>query len=678
MGKKPKKRTKKAGRPAAAPETSKARPGWERPALVAVMTLLFVGLPLLPHHPLSFLPAVLYWPLYLGAVAGWWLHLVKERDWFSPPEKLVPRITESAGLILAFGAFGLLKLVGFHPSGTDENIYYYMAARMADGAIPYRDFFFSHPPVHLLVPTVVFGVLGFSVTVANAIPVLAQALAGLFLYLTIRPSSRVLAFVALVLHFTTYQVLMGSTDMNGENLMTAFLMAALLAAVRGRLLTSGVLAGLGLGCGLYGLAGVLALAVAAAFTSRKAIARYSLGFAAGFGGVMIPFAILGGAGFVEGVFSYHLAKPVKGGDRVPLFGSANPFAVLNAFFNNLSAYLSSKGFGKSLYFHAPGYLAAMLAVALMGGKALMKWWKPTTGTDAESKDTWYGSLTPRDLLSGTPEGMVKVTVLAAGLFLLEYSALNEFYDFYAVPMLSLLSVPAAYTLYRVYLGVRDARKPTGLAIPVVLLVLFALHGTWAGHLNRSLWPQEIKNTGKVVEYDWREPWVMPALSSLSRTLFFEDRRVKGEVTPYYRHFVWNKRLTFSTVDEIANHIRAHSSADETITGASTIAPLVALRADRRMAADEADTNSKRFKSGVLTEREFFEAICSDNVRYIVSAPRSKFTTKFMQAHPFIRQNFTREREFVDRQLNHFRGFSIVLYRRIDRDGLPQGRVCEPQ
>lgn len=674
MGKKSKRRENKAARP----PSPAVPPGWERPALVAVMTLLFLALPLLPWHPLFFLPAVLYWPLYLGAIAGWWLHLVRDRGWFSPPEEVIGRVMESAGLILAFGAFLLLKLVGFHPSGTDENIYYYMAARMADGAIPYRDFFFSHPPVHLLVPTTVFGVLGFSVGVANAIPVVAQALAGLFLYLTIRPSSKVLAFVVLVLHFTTYQVLMGSTDMNGENLMTAFLMAALFAAVRGRFFASGLLAGLALGCGLYGLAGVLALAIAAAFHTKKSVARYSLGFAAGFGGVMIPFVILGGSGFVEGVFSYHMAKPVKGGDRVPLFGSANPFAVLNAFFNNLSAYLSSKGFGKSLYFHAPGYLAALLAMALILGKALVNWWRPDAGSRKEGAEPWYRSLTPRDLLSGTPEGTVKIAVLVAVLFLLEYSALNEFYDFYAVPMLSLLSVPAAYTLYRMYLDVREARSPKGLAVPVTVAVLFALHGAWAAHLNRSLWPQEISDTGKVVEYDWREPWVLPALSALSRHLFFVDKRVKGDVTPYYRHFVWNKRLTFSTLDDIADHIRANSTADETITGASTIAPLVALRADRRMAADEADTNSKRFKSGVLTEKEFFEAICSDNVRYIVSAPRSKFTRRFMQANPFIGRYFTREREFVDHQLNHFRDYHIALYRRVDVNGLPAGRVCEPQ
>ncbi|NOZ00899.1 MAG: glycosyltransferase family 39 protein, partial [Deltaproteobacteria bacterium] len=297
MGKKKNRKTAGAT-PVVTATVAPPRP-WERPVACSLMTLLFLGLPLLPWHPLFFLPPVLYWPVYVGAAAGCWIRFHAGDDALPRPASVT---LESSGLLLIFGSYFLLKLIGIHPSGTDENIYYYMASRMAEGAIPYRDFFFSHPPVHLLIPTAIFGITGFSVAVAKAIPVVAQAVAGLFLYLTIRPSSRTFALLALMLHLTAYQVLMGSTDMNGENLMTAFLMASMFTAVRGRFLTSGVLAGLGLGCGLYGLAAVVALAVATAFDSRRSVARYGLGFMAGFGVVMLPFAVLGGSGFVEGVF----------------------------------------------------------------------------------------------------------------------------------------------------------------------------------------------------------------------------------------------------------------------------------------------------------------------------------------------------------------------------------------
>jgi len=644
-----------------------------KPIRIGVLSLAFICLPLLPYHPLSFLPAVIYWPMYCSAVIGWWLRLSGEMDWFKPREAVVFTGMETAGLVIAFGSFLLLKLVGLHPSGTDENIYYYMAVRMSEGAIPYKDFFFSHPPVHLLVPGLVFGVSGFSIGVAKVIPVLAQVTAGLFLYLTVRRSSRAFAFVVLLTLLTTYQVLMGSTDMNGENLMMAFLMASMFYAVRGSYLTSGVLAGLGLGCGLYALATILALAVAVFFSSRKAAGRYGLGFLVGFGGVVLPFLILGGSDFIDGVFGYHLAKPMKGSGRIPVFGSFNPFTMIRALFYNLAAFLGSKGFGKSLYFHAPEYLAAMLAAVLILGRAFVAWWSGGDGDDG--RRNWITVLSPRGMLSGSPEGLVKLTLLGVVLFLFEYAALNEFYDFYAIPMLSLLSVPAAYALYRIYIGIRDSGSWGGLVVPVLLAVVFGLNGVWASYLNRSLWPEEVRNSGDVVEYDWREPWVLSGPAELTRTLFFEERRIKGEVTPYYRHYVWNKRLTFSMVDDIADHIRQNTLDDETITGASTIAPLLALYSGRRMSADEADTNSKRFKAGVLSEAEFFDMICSDQVRFIVSAQRSKFTPRFMESNPTVRKFFKRDRDFVDTKLKHFRGFPITLYRRLDTPGLPEGKVC---
>jgi hypothetical protein len=139
--------------------------------------------------------------------------------------------------------------------------------------------------------------------------------------------------------------------------------------------------------------------------------------------------------------------------------------------------------------------------------------------------------------------------------------------------------------------------------------------------------------------------------------------------------VWNKMLTFSTVGAIAEHVRAGSGPDETIMGASTLAPLVALYADRRIAADEADTNAKRFSAGVLTDEALFDAACADGVRFVVVAGRSHFTEDLMSGNPVASASFRLDRTFVDSELVHFRGFPISLYRRVDRPGLPAGRVC---
>lgn len=643
-------------------------------ARLAVVSILFLAFPLFPYHPLAFLPPVLYWPLYLAAPVGWWLHEARRQGWRVPPEAATGRTLEIAGLALVLGVFVLLKVIGIHPSAADDNIYYYMAVRMTHGELPYRDFFFAHPPVHLLVPALVFSVTGFSVQVAKSIPIVAELVAAACLYLALRRTSKGLALLAVVLMLTSYELLMGSTDMNGENLMTAFLMASLLAAVSRRYVLAGVLAGLGLGSGLYALAAVVALAVAAALASRRAGARFGLGALAGFVGVCLPFAVIGGAGFFKGVFAYHFAKPDRGVDQIPVFASPNPFEMIGALVHDVPVYLASRGFKRALYFQAPEYLAAALAGALLFGRAAWARLGPDRARD-EEQESWQDVLTPRDLLSGRASGFAKLGIFGVLMFLVQWSALPEFYDFYMVPMLALMALPAAWVLHEVYAGVRDARAWEDLAVPSVLTVAFSLHGQWAASLLRTMWPGEVRREGQVVSYEWNKPWVPTWLAKPARTVFFVDHRVRGKVTPYYRHYVWNKGLTFSTVGEIARYVRSHSRADETITGASDLAPLVALEAGRRMAAGIVDTNSKRFTTGSLTEAALFRRICRDKVRFIVSAPRSFFDPRFMRSNPVVRRFFVRGRAFLDPELEHFHPFSIVLYRRVDRPGVPVGAVC---
>ena len=638
--------------------------------IIGAASVLLLSLTLVPWGPLAYLPAVLSWPLVAAALAGWWLTEARSCGCTFLPEKIAASVAEACGLVLIFGSFLLLKLVGLHPSGTDDNIWYYMALRMTDGAMPYRDFFFAHPPVHLLVPAAVFSLTGFSIGVAKAIPAVAQAVAGLFLYLTVRKAARPLALVALLLHLTAYEVLMGSTDMNGENIMTAFLMASLFAATRGWFALSGVLAGLGLGSGLYGLAGVLALAVAALSNSRQALARFVTGFAATFGIFMIVFAVIGGDAFWNGVFLYHLSKLPKGSDRVSIFVSANPFSMAGALLHNFVAWFRDPIFLKSVYFHAPLYIGFLIGVALPAGKALGSWLRP-----ANACAPWYACLRQRGMLSGDPDGLVIFCCVADFLFMLQYAALSEIYDYYMVPFIVLLSVPAAYALVRIWEGVCDARRYSQALIPAALAAAFCMHVPLAASLNRSLWPDEYRDAGKVVSYQWREPWALAKLSVITRALFFSDTRVKGSITPYYRHYVWNKMLTFSTVDALADYIRANSEADETITGASILTPLVALQAGRRLAGDEADTNSKLFTTGIVTIESFLEKCCSDRIRYIVSAERSLFDKEFMAGNPVVKKYFTRDREFLDPQLAHFRDTRITLYRRNDTPGLPDGKVC---
>jgi hypothetical protein len=119
------------------------------------------------------------------------------------------------------------------------------------------------------------------------------------------------------------------------------------------------------------------------------------------------------------------------------------------------------------------------------------------------------------------------------------------------------------------------------------------------------------------------------------------------------------------VQEISGYITGNYTFDETIAGASTIAPILALYSGRNIAADEVDTNAKRFKTEMISEKDYFNRICSTRLRFIISAPMSYFDSKRMDEHPVIKKYFRKDMLFEDEQLKHFYKFPIQLYRRID-------------
>ena len=109
------------------------------------------------------------------------------------------------------------------------------------------------------------------------------------------------------------------------------------------------------------------------------------------------------------------------------------------------------------------------------------------------------------------------------------------------------------------------------------------------------------------------------------------------------------------------------SPGDTLAGASTNAPLIALGADIRLAGNESDTNSKRFKTGMLDAQEYWETICKDNVRFVVSSPRSYFARPTMQRLAVIRKFFRPVKAFYDPELRYGARFPLCIYERINRD-----------
>ena len=380
--------------------------------------------------------------------------------------------------------------------------------------------------------------------------------------------------------------------------------------------------------------------------------------------------------YVEGVYTFHGLKALRDPHMVDLFGGdiAFPFSL----FHNIGEMIDGKEFTKELFYH--GHLWLGLIVAPLIGAATYLFDPVATSADERAKRHPLRFFDPRRFFVDGAPGIAAILWLAALALFVQYAMFRELYSFYWVLIYPTLALSLAFSLVygarlaaRAYEAATARRRAVALGCAVACLAVIALHRPWSASV-QSVFADEIEAAGTRNDYSWKPAPVLAGLSDVTRALFWEDYRFKGNVEPGYRHYLWTKKRGFSTLDEIGDFIRERSTPEETVAGASTSAPLVALAAERRVAANEADTNNKRFKTGLLTEADYWNAICADNVRFIVSTPRSYFTQRRMDSMPTAKRWFRRAQRFLDYELRYRGALEIVLYERVGEPPEP-GKVC---
>jgi hypothetical protein len=192
-------------------------------------------------------------------------------------------------LVLMLGVFTALKVSLIEPSISDENIYFYMGKLLSDGALPYRDFRFAHPPIKLLPPALVFAVAGFSFTALKLLPILIANATAAFLFLLAR---RVLGTIggltAAGLFLFSFAGLYYTSFYMGTGLTVAFVAAGLWFLDRRNDAACGVLLALACLTGVYAGCAVAAVGVFLLATERGRLRAYGTGFFA----VWLPANVL--------------------------------------------------------------------------------------------------------------------------------------------------------------------------------------------------------------------------------------------------------------------------------------------------------------------------------------------------------------------------------------------------
>jgi hypothetical protein len=597
---------------------------------------------------------------------------------------LVPVAAEWAAVGVLSVAYWLLKIHGLGYSASDEYIYFYAARTWADGLWPYKDFFFSHPPLHIAVPAVLFRVFGFHHLLAKLIAPSTLFAAGLVLWRASRHHFGRWAGVAtLTLFWFGMEVLRSSTTFTGVELTTLFLSAGIVAALDRRSFVAGLWCGAAVCTGVYGLAGFLTfvvLALAAPLREktdripygRHDAVRMTLGFLAVFLVINGTFLAIGGSHFVDGVYRYHLLKPAKNVEQHSL--SDDPLAVLY----NLIVLLQGRDVRMSLYYHALHYTLAVTALVIVGlgvrpGPSIS--WNPRT---------WW----PSKPGGRNPEGAVMLLSLSALGTLAELGSLRERYDFYFTllfPTLSMLGGFATAELLRRWNAslTTDPTKKQKAASdrwlwPAISFSIICLPVPIAHWANATAFPEEItaqgssKGAGELLRFEWTPSPVAPALGEIAHGLFWSDTRVRGEIQTSVLHFLRTKKRYFEMAPTIAEYVNAHTTPEDTLTGASDYAPLVALLAHRRLAGNEVDTNSKVFITGIVREADFWDSVCQDRPAYLIAASNSYFAPSEL---PGKRAGsiFRYETTFEDHGLKQFRAFPIELWRRAHE---PPESICD--
>ncbi len=475
-------------------------------------------------------------------------------------------------LVVVLASLALLKAFGLHELPGDEGIYFYLARRMAgDGLVPYRDFFFAHPPVHLLVAAGAFKVFGATGAVGKAIPALCALGTVAVVYVAcVRRIGVMAAFVAAATLACSYDFLRASSHFTGVNVTLLLATAAAMLCLEGRAVVGGALAALAASAGLYALPTALGCGVVCGLDGRgrRAVGRFAVGF---FGVAVVldgGFWLSAGQAFIDQVWLYHFAKAGE-----PWAGAAMARRVL---IDNLGP----------------------TGGALLGAASL----------------AWGRRLGPKETVAG-------LSLLLGLGNLLALSSLQRAFPFYFLMMLPGLAVAGGFAAQALYdaLGRLLAEEWTAVGewLTAALVVVAVVIG--ASEVRLRWHPKSLAQAAK--GYMWSDAPALPGLVNLAvRKLVWLDLREAGVHYHGVRRYLWHESRQWPLFPEILGYIADHVPPEATLFGGSLSAPYVAFLSGRKVAGEEADSNAARFRSGTSEPATVIEGVEADGPLRLIIRP----------------------------------------------------------
>lgn len=224
--------------------------------------------------------------------------------------------------------FTLIQLKGLnHATLGDEFTYFYMGKLVADGNLPYKDFFFAHPPLQIFIFAFIFKLFGFNLLLLKSVPLLFNIISAIFLFKIMKKYSNMHAIISITLFLFTYTIMLEATYAYGIEIATAFVLISIYYLTKNKNLTSGVFYGIASITALQSLVLIPAFVIYLFFKkNRKILIDFLIGFLLVFLIVNLFFMIFFNNYFAD-VYKFHIIKPKVRGDNIKVFA--------NFVFNNL-------------------------------------------------------------------------------------------------------------------------------------------------------------------------------------------------------------------------------------------------------------------------------------------------------------------------------------------------------
>ncbi len=506
--------------------------------------------------------------------------------------------------------FLVIKSFSWNAYAGDEWIYLYQSKLVAEGVAPYSGFTMAHPPLQMVVTGLLFKMAGFDFLMARLLPTLWCLAGGLVLAWMVRREYGPLASVtAATLFLTAHEPLRASSHFTGVNMTVAILIAAVAAYRAGALRGAAFLAVCAVFTRLYAIPGILVLTLfALASDWRKGVRLVLWGAGIGLAAALAMGLFCGFEAAYHNLVEYHAHKtPMSAGE---LQGIKDKVLFHNATIAIL--------FSAALLF-----LLGTLVVVFDKGRAKRR---------GRRKDRIGLIAGLRRAVEESRTGLVILSAGIAAAFLVLLGSMDRIWMYYFIPIFPFAGVCAGWMVSRLVRGavalvrfrgrLRESGVSRGqLAGSALLVGLMVLGFAFSPYLEIPLkYYQDYMKLDpdkRVHTYSFPPSPLPDWVTGLIRATLWRDDRVIGEVYHTFNFLLWHESRVLDIVDDVVTIIEAESSQDAALFGDSTTVPLFALLTGRRVAANEADTNAQRYKSGFVNPDEFVAKIDDPGTELII-------------------------------------------------------------